>query len=149
MATTIAHKGLTGQLETLYTWYNYCNDGIILINTGSGWKRLGKIKPGVTPLQSYQNASKKLSDALAKNPCYTKFQNTLHSMTSQKNRFSVYLRVVDCKNDPDGLFSYFDDTSWSSDNPHLTIDDCLALCKAYNAMKVEQELNKSSSTLEK
>jgi hypothetical protein len=143
MATITAHKGSAGKLETLYTWYNYCNDGKVLINTGSGWKKLGKIKPGVSPLQAYQKAKEKLDNTLAKNPCYAKFQNTLHSMTTQKNRLSVYFRVVDCKNDSDGLFSYFDDTCWSSDNPHLTIDDCLALCKTYNAMKEEQALNKT------
>jgi hypothetical protein len=132
MAKIRAHGSIIGTVEYMTYAKRYMSDGVVLKNSGFGWKWLAKVKPGITPQHAYQTAERALTDMIAVNPAAGEYRKALHALAGISKRWRLHLAVQKMPDDPDGVWSEACDGY--GDNVHADVDDLVALCAAYRLM---------------
>ena len=134
---TLSKHGANKQIEYVGYKKAYCQDGTTLINKGNGWKVKGKLKAGIDYTQAYENAVTRQGEKFRNFPLYAKFFKLIKDMAPSINKRSYLVMGLEMLgNDPDGLWSEFDDRY--DTRGEYTIDDICELCKAYEAAMCEQ-----------
>jgi hypothetical protein len=133
MAKISAHGAIIGTLEFLTVAKRYMSDGVILKDSGHGWKLHSRLKAGVSPQEAFTSAKERLDTALADNPAAAEYRRQLHALCGQGKRWKLNMAVTLMPNDPDGVWSEACDGY--GDNVHADLDDVCALCSAYRNMK--------------
>ena len=131
MAKLCNHGSVIGTVNYITKAKRYMSDGVILCNTGFGWKLAGKVKPGVDPVTAYANASQRLADRLAAAPALRAYIRALHDMAGMDNRWKLHAAVSMMPDDCDGVWSEVCDGC--GDNVHADVDEVAALCALYRA----------------
>jgi hypothetical protein len=132
MAKISAHGETLGTLEFIATAKRYMSDGVILKNSGQGWKLHGKVKPGIDPATAFANAKTRLEAALKEHAPQAAYRALLHDMAGMNKRWSLHLAVTMMPQDPDGVWSTACD-SYGTENVEADLDDIVKLCAAYVA----------------
>lgn len=140
MAKLSAHA-VFGKIDYLTYSLAWGLDGTVLVNHGDGWTIKGRIKNS-TPesCRRHFEASQNLKLAWEEShPHYAKYLALLHRTVGRSYWGLVHSAVVESGNDPDGLWSTLGDFDYKLG--HLTLDDCLALCKAFDLYQAERQAN--------
>lgn len=138
MAKISAHGDIIGTVEYLTAAKRYMSDGVILKNTGFGWKLAGKLKPGIAPEMAYENAKTRLADKLANDPAIACYMRALHDMAGVGKRWKLHMAVTMMPDDCDGVWSEACDGY--GDNVHADIDEVAELCRLYRVIKGTRDL---------
>ena len=133
MATLSKHGREIGRINYLTTVRAYMEDGAVLKHDGTGWKQLGKVKPGVSPETAYANAKTKQENGLAEKPCYAAYRKELHSLAPQSKRWRLHTAVTMMPDDPDGVWSSVVDDYGTRNSIEADLDEICALCDLYTA----------------
>lgn len=131
MAKVSAHGAVIGTIEYVSHAKRYMSDGVILKNTGHGWKLFGKVKPEWTPQAAYEAARERFAAKLAKSPAVAAYIRELHSLCGLSKRWKLHTAVQLMPDDADGVWSEACDGY--GDNIHADLDDIVALCRLYTA----------------
>jgi hypothetical protein len=125
MATLYKHGEIL-QIDKLDHRIAFCADGKILRNDGEGWKTYKKLKPGLDA----STIAHKLK--LSTRPAFSSWRELLHENFPLALR-GLAVRIIGMMpDDPDGCWSEINDYSSLTGNGELvSIDDCVALCRAY------------------
>ena len=136
MAKVSAHGTEIGTIHFLTYAKRYMSDGVVLKNIGFGWKIHGKLKPGVTPEQAFNNASERSRVFRANKPAYCAYRAALHDLAGLSKRWKLHACVELMPDDPDGVWSEACDGY--GDNVHADIDEVSRLCALYKDSLREQ-----------
>ena len=136
----LSKHGEIGQLERLAYKVAYCEDGQILRNDGDGWKVWKKLKPGFVPAESFARAQANYAQKLADNPAFSAWRSLMHELVSFHDRCFVLTAISSMPQDPDGVWSECNDYM----HIDLSIDDCVQLCRAYEAAQDEAREKKAA-----
>lgn len=131
MSKLTAHGHEIGTIEYLTSAKRYMSDGVVLKNQGFGWKIHGKVKPGVTPQQAFENAKARFEQRISENPLAAQYRSELHSLAPLSKRWKLHTAIQMLPDDPDGVWSEACDGY--SDNVHADIDDVVKLCRLFKA----------------
>lgn len=101
------------------------SDGHIMRDYGSGWKLWKKVKPGVD-VREYAQRMRARYDA--RHPVFHEYVKTLMQATDMKHRSFLHEAVRLMPNDPDGVWSEFNDHWYGNE---VDLDDCVKLCRLY------------------
>lgn len=142
MAKVSAHGTEVGTIHFLTYAKRYMSDGVVLKNIGFGWKIHGKVKPGVTPEQAFNNAADRVRAYRAERPAYSAYRAALHSMAGLSKRWKLHQCVELMPDDADGVWSEACDGY--GDNVHADIDEVSILCELYKASLREQAESKQA-----
>ena len=135
MACKSKHGGIV--LETDYLLHKLAigADRVVLRNYGFGWKVTGKIKPHLTPEQAAAIMRQRRIDIDAKFPARAVYRDLLiDTAGALKNRAKLNTAVGLMPDDPDGVWSTFDD-----EGIRLDLDDLVKLCAAYRLAVAESK----------
>lgn len=136
MAKVSAHGTEVGTVHFLTYAKRYMSDGVVLKNIGFGWKIHGKVKPGVTPEQAFNNASERSRVFRASKPAYCAYRAALHNLAGLSKRWKLHACVELMPDDADGVWSEACDGY--GDNVHADIDEVSRLCELYKDLLREQ-----------
>lgn len=131
MAKCSVHGMEIGTIYKLTSARRYMSDGVVLKNSGFGWKLAGKVKAGINPAEAYQRALAHYNEALASNPALASYRKKLHSLAGLGKRWKLHLAVSHMPDDCDGVWSEACDGY--GDNVHADIDEISELCRLYLA----------------
>lgn len=134
MAVLSKHGNEVGRLEGLTSVIAYMEDGKILKNSGDGWKRWRRCKPGVSPLVAFEKSKANRERFQAERPAYSEYKRLLHSFCCNGKRCLVHMTVEMLGNDHDGVWSELNDML----HVDCSFDEVHDLCVAYDAMIAEQ-----------
>lgn len=134
---TLSKHGQIGQIERLTFKVAYCHDGQILRNQGDGWKVWKRLKPEFAsdPVGAFERAKARYAEKLATRPEFAAWRSMLHELVSFSHRWMVVTAIEMMPQDPDGVWSTLDD--YSTLGIDLSIEDCVQLCRAYEAASAE------------
>lgn len=142
MAKLSAHGTEIGTVHFLTYAKRYMSDGVVLKNIGFGWKIHGKVKPGVTPEQAFNNAAERVRAYRAERPAYSAYRAALHNLAGLSKRWKLHACVELMPDDADGVWSEACDGY--GDNIHADIEEVSELCKLYKESIREQSQIKQS-----
>lgn len=131
MARVSAHGSIVGTVEYLASAKRYMSDGIVLRNTGFGWKLHGRVKAGLAPSVAYANAQRRLDEKLATHPALAAYRAALHDMAGLNKRWRLHAAVTRNPHDDDGVWADCCDGSY--DAVKATSSEVAALCSAFRA----------------
>jgi hypothetical protein len=138
MAKCSAHGAEIGTLYLNTKAYRYMDDGVILRNSGFGWKLFGKLKPGVLPQQAFAKKLAQEQEMLNRKPALRAFRKALHDLAGIGKRWKLVQAISMMPDDCDGVWSECCDGY--ADNVHADVDDIAELCKLYKAAVEEKSL---------
>lgn len=124
MAKLSAHGTELARRETPTARIAVMSDGHIMKNYGSGWKIWKHTKPGVDVV-GYAAKFDARSKAIM--PEVRAYIETLIECADLEHRARLHNAITLMPNDPDGIWSEFDDYSGYS----LEIEDIIRCCRAY------------------
>jgi hypothetical protein len=131
MAKCSVHGAEVGTIYKLTSARRYMTDGVVLKNSGFGWKLAGKVKAGIDPADAYQRAVARYGDELAANPEFAAYRKELHAMAGLGKRWKLHAAVELMPDDCDGVWSEACDGY--GDNVCADIDEVSNLCRLYLA----------------
>lgn len=136
MARISAHGTIVGTIYLTVSAKRYMSDGMVLRNAGFGWKKSGKVKPGLTVEDAYARAAKYHGEILADRPSYAAYRKALHEMAGLSKRWKLHSAVGLMPDDADGVWSEVCDGY--GDNVSADIDEVSNLCMLYRNSVAEQ-----------
>ena len=111
------------------------SDGNMLRNYGHGWKQQSKIKSHLTPTEAAAIIRRNDDELKRSRPRRADY---VHLLTGYPlpDRYKIHESIRLMPNDCDGVWSTLTDT-FSPVN--VTVEDCVELCAAFNAMVAEKK----------
>jgi len=137
MATLYKH-GEIGQIERVAYKVAYCRDGQVLRNDGDGWKTWKKVKPGIDPIQAFENCKARYAEKLATKPAFAAWRELFHELVPFKCRNLMLTAISLMPQDPDGVWSEVNDYIGFS-GESFSIEDICQLCRTYEAAELESK----------
>jgi hypothetical protein len=131
MAKVSAHGREIGTVYFTTSAKRYMSDGVILKNTGRGWKLAGKLKDGVTPQAAYEAQVERQKAHHYKFPELARYRKLLHDAAGLGKRWKLHAAIQMMPDDADGVWSECCDGY--GDNCSCDVDEVYRLCHAYQA----------------
>jgi hypothetical protein len=126
MARLSAHGVELARRETPTGCITVMADGQIMRNQGFGWKLWKRTKPGVNPVEYARKFNERTAAIMPEIRDYIK---ALMNACDLEHRVRLHTAISLMPQDPDGVWSEFDDYSGYS----LDLDDICRACQAYLA----------------
>jgi hypothetical protein len=104
-------------------------DGNILRDYGQGWKLYKRLKPGVNAVE-YAASSRARYEA--RPPLFHEYVKAIRDAVAITHRSQLHILVSLMPNDPDGVYSEFNDNNQYS-GPQIDLDDAVRLCTLYRS----------------
>lgn len=147
MARLSKHGTELARIDYVNKRIAYMSDGVVLANTGNGWKVRGTVKVGRSPTEVAAAEVARYNAKIANNPSYAAWRDLLFELVPFAHRWKVVYAISLMPSDPDGVWSEVSD-SWGMGEfkGELSIDDCVALCQAHEAARLESNAKRSETT---
>jgi len=136
MAKISAHGTELGTVYFTTSAKRYMSDGVVLKNSGFGWKLAGKLKT-MTPQEAFQRQLDKQKAFNAERPAASAYRRMLHDMAGLGKRWKLHAAVELMPDDADGVWSEACDGY--GDNVHADVDEVGELCRAYRVALMESD----------
>jgi hypothetical protein len=136
MARLGAHGREVGTLYFTTSARRYMSDGVILRNTGLGWKIAGRCRPSSDPAAAFRAAQQAQREKLAGQPALMAYRAWLHQIAGLSKRSRLHTAVGLMPDDPDGVWS-----SACGGGPidcSANLGEVVELCRLYRALLKEQ-----------
>jgi len=144
MAKLSAHGVELFREDLLTKRYAYMSDGVVLVNRGDGWKKHGKVKTGMTPEAAINIIKDRAAEFDHTHPAWIAYRSAVHAVVPLESRWHLCEAVKTLQNDPDGLYAELTD-DFSGRFHHVTVNDCIELCKLRAAANDEGRALKLSA----
>jgi hypothetical protein len=131
MARISAHGTEIGTVYFTTSAKRYMSDGVVLKNSGFGWKIATRLENGVTPTDAYAKQMQRQREELARRPATLAYRKELHELAGLATRWKLHAAIEMMPDDPDGVWSEACDGY--GDNVHADIDEIAQLCRLYQA----------------
>jgi len=143
MATLQANGTVLDRFEYENCAIAVMSNGHILRNTGGGWKRHRRAKPGVTAEAIAQKRRASYDARRAACPVWAQYIKLLCQLVSLPHRAELATLVDLMPGDPDGVWSMMDDRRVC-----LDLEDVVKLCELREAGEVELSAYKKANEIE-
>jgi hypothetical protein len=135
-----------GRIDYIFETLAFFDNGNVLKNTGFGWKKAGKVKQGLTPLEAYNKGVEMVKDFEKNHPFFANYKKLLIKYGHSK-RFLLHTMIKDEGADSDALYTESQDSLFSHARFNLSQGEAQELCQAYNLYMIENKQHKKSKNI--
>lgn len=146
MAKVSAHGNEIGTILTATKAFRFMSDGVILINSGHGWRLHKKLSPIYSPRAEFEKRAAKQIEVLARRPALAAYRKAMHAMAPISKRWKLKQAISMMPGDYDGVWSICCDSYY--DNVEASVDEIGELCRLYENAIAESKAVRSAALTE-